>query len=91
MQFGMFRANLAIPGRPVLEVVAVPVFCEPFPLGGHSRRSLHKVVLCPEVAPIIGFVNLPDIVQKAFERFSIAVLIQQGGEGFVQFMERLQA
>lgn len=64
MQFGMFRANLAIPGRPVLEVVAVPVFCEPFPLGGHSRRSLHKVVLCPEVAPIIGFVYLPDIVQK---------------------------
>ena len=29
--------TFAIPGRPVLEVVAVPVFCEPFPFGGHSQ------------------------------------------------------
>ena len=31
------------------------------------------------------------VIQKAFERLSIAVFIQQGGKGFIQFMEGLQA
>ena len=87
----MLRPHLAVASRAVLQIVAVAVLSEPLPLGGHLGRRLHEVVLRPEIVGVVGRVNLLNVVQKAFERLSIAVLIEQGRERLVQLVERLHA
>lgn len=87
----MFRTHLAVASRAVLKVVAVAVLREPFPLGSHLRRRLHEVVLRTEVVGVVGVVYLPNIIQKGFERLSIAVRIQQGRERLVELVERFHA
>ena len=83
----MFRAHFAIGGSPVLEVVAVTVLHKALPFGGHLCRGLHEVEFGTEIVLVVRFVYLPDIVQKAFERLSAAVLIEQRRGCFIQFVE----
>lgn len=87
----MLRTHLAIVCRAVLEVVAVAVLREPFPLGRHLRRRLYEVVLRTEIVGVVGLVDLTNIIQKGFERLSVAVRIQQGRERLVEFVERFHA
>ena len=48
---------------------------------------MHEVVFGSKVVLVVGLVYLPDIVQKAFERLFIAILIEQGGERFIQLVK----
>lgn len=54
---------------------------------GHAFCDVAKV----GQKAVVGFVYLPDVVQKAFEGFPLAVLVEQGGEGFVELVEGLDA
>lgn len=87
----MLRTHLAIVCRAVLEVVAVAVLREPFLLGSHLRRRLYEVVLRTEIVGVVGLVDLTNIIQKGFERLSVAIRIQQGRERLVEFVERFHA
>ena len=60
----------------VLEIVAVAVAHELFPLRGHLGRGADEVILGPEVIRVICGVNALNIVQKPFKGLSIAVLIK---------------
>ena len=91
MECGVFRAHLVVVRRAVLQVVAVAVLHEPLPFGRHFGGSLHEVEFRPQVVRVVGGVNALHVLQEAFERLSVAVLIQQGGERLVQLMERLHA
>ena len=73
----MLRAHLVIMGGAVLQEVAVAILAVLFPLRRHLCRGLHEVVLSVEVIGVVGLVYLANVVQKAFERLSIAVLIEQ--------------
>lgn len=44
-----------------------------------------------QIVGIVGVVDLPDIVQEAFERLFIAILIEHGRESLVELVERLDA
>ena len=87
----VFRAHLVILGRAVLQVVSVAILAELFPLGRHGGRSLYEVVFGVQIVGIVGVVDLPDIVQEAFERLFIAILIEHGRESLVELVERLDA
>lgn len=87
----VFRAHLVILGRAVLQVVSVAILAELFPLGRHGGRSLYEVVFGVQIVGIVGVVDLPDIIQEAFERLFIAILIEHGRESLVELVERLDA
>ena len=87
----MFRAYLVILGRAVLQVVSVAVLAELFPLRRHGGRSLYEVVFGVQIVGIVGVVDLLYIVQEAFERLFIAILIEHGRESLVELVERLDA
>ena len=91
MKGGVFRAHPAVASRAVLEVVSVTVLHEPFPFAGHLGRCLYEIVLGPKVVGVIGLVDLPDIVQKPFERLSISVLVDERRERLVHLVESLHA
>ena len=87
----MFRAHLVILGRAVLQVVSVAVLAELFPLCRHGGRSLYEVVFGVQIVGIVGVVDFLYIVQEAFERLFIAILIEHGRESLVELVERLDA
>lgn len=84
---GVFRAYLVIMLCAVLKVVAVAVLHKALPFGSHFSRGMDEVVFGMEIVGIVGLVNLLNVIQKLFECLSIAVLIEQGRESLVQFME----
>ena len=75
MQLCMFGTNLAIVGGSILEVITVAILFELLPLGSHLGRSIDEVVFSTEVVAIVGLVDCSDVVQKLFERLTIATLI----------------
>ena len=87
MHCGVFGAYIAVIGRSVLEVVTVPVFHKTLPAGSHFSRGDDEVVLRTQIVVVVLLVYLSNIVQKAFERFSAAVLVEQGRERIVLFAE----
>ena len=87
----VFRAYLVILGRAVLQVVSVAVLAELFPLRRHGGRSLYEVVFGVQIVGIVGVVDFLDVVQEAFERLFIAILIEHGRESLVELVERLDA
>lgn len=87
----MFRAHLVILGRAVLQVVPVAILAELFPLRRHGGRSLYEVVFSVQIVGIVGVVDLLDVIQKAFERLFVAILIEHGRESLVELVERLDA
>lgn len=91
MHRGVFWAHLAVVGGSVLEVVTVPVLHKTLPAGSHFSRGDHEVVLRTQIVAVVLLVYLSNIVQKAFERFSAAVLVEQGGERLVQLVEGLHS
>ena len=72
-------------------MVAVSVLHELLPFSRHFAGCCHKVVLGPEIVPVVGAVDAPHIVQKAFEGLSITVLIEHGRERLVELVERFYA
>ena len=50
-----------------------------------------KVVFSLEVCAVVGTVDGADFFQELFERFSDSVRIEDEREGFVEFVERLDA
>ena len=86
MERGMFRTDMVVAGRPVLEEIVVSVLLEVLPAGGHFGRSFRVVVLRPEIVPVVGFIDGLNVVQEAFERLSLATLIQERG-GFLERSE----
>ena len=87
----VFRAHLVILGRAVLQVVPVAILAELFPLRRHGGRSLYEVVFGVQIVGIVGVVDLLDVIQKAFERLFVAILIEHGRESLVELVERLDA
>ena len=74
MHRGVFRAHLTIIGRSVLEIITVTILHKFLPFGSHLSRSLNEVVFGTQVVAVVSLINLSNIIQKAFEGLSIAVL-----------------
>ena len=75
---GMFGAHLVVALGTVLEVVSVAAIAhELFPACGHFGRGADEVVFGPEVVDVVSGIDFLNIVQELFERFSIAVFIEQ--------------
>ena len=74
MHRGVFRAHLTIIGRSVLEIITVTILHKFLPFGSHLSRRLNEVVFRPQVVAVVSLINLSNIIQKAFEGLSIAVL-----------------
>ena len=86
----MFGSDLGVSCGPVLEQVSVGVV-ELFPFGSHVGGSVCEVVFRPEVVSVVSVVDCSNVVEKSFERFSDAVLVEEGWESLVEFMESLDA
>ena len=87
----MLGAHMVVAGGAVLEVIAVAVAGDLLPFGGHGGGGVSKVVLGAQVVLIVGFVDRLNVIQKAFEGLSNAILIEQGGEGLIELVESLDA
>ena len=83
----MFRAHLTIIGRSVLEIITVTILHKFLPFGSHLSRSLNEVVFRPQVVAVVGLVDFTNIIQKAFEGLTIAVLdcYNLTDDGFKEF------
>jgi hypothetical protein len=87
----MFGADTVVADSAVLEVVAVAVGGELLPLGSHLGGGVGEVVLGAEVLGVVGPVDGTNVVQKLFEGLATTVGIDEGGEGFVELVEGLEA
>ena len=87
----MLGADVVVAGGAVLEIVSVAVAGDLLPFGSHGGGGVSKVVLGAEVVLIVGFVDRLNVIQKAFEGLSNAILIEQGGEGLIELVESLDA
>lgn len=88
---GVLRTHPVVLLSPVLQIISVSVTHELLPFGGHLSRSGYEVIFGAEVVGIISPVDAPDIIQKAFERFPGAVIIEHRRKSLVQLMESLHA
>lgn len=74
----------ALPGNIATDfpdtVSFITVLLEVLPPSGHFGGCLGEVVLCPEVVPVVGLVNLLNILQELFERLLVAIVIEQPQE-----------
>ena len=91
MKRRVFRPDLVIPGRPVLEVVVIPVLLDVLPFGSHLGRCPGIVVLRPQVVAVVRFIDGLNVAQEPLKTLFLATFIQQGGEGFIQFVEGLHS
>ena len=87
MECSVFRSHTSVPCSAILQIVTIAVLHKVFPLRSHFCRRMHEVVFGSKVVLVVGLVYLPDIVQKAFERLFIAILIEQRRGCFIQFVE----
>lgn len=91
MQLGMLGTYLVVVGGTVLEIVTIAVLLELLPTGSHISGSIDEIVLSTEVVVIVGLVDASNIIQKLFERLTIAALIEEGRKGLVELMEGFDA
>ena len=87
----MFRTHLFVSLSAVLQIVSVAVLHEALPLGSHVSRGLAEVIFRTKVVLVVGTVYLLNVIQKLFEWFSIAVLVDERRERLIVFVERLDA
>ena len=85
----MFWTYLAILGGTVLQVVLIAILSELLPLCSHGGRSLYEVVFCMQIVGVVGVVDLLNVIQKAFERLFITILIEHGRKSLVELVECL--
>ena len=87
----MFWTHLFVSLSAVLQIVSVAVLHEALPLGSHVSRGLAEVIFRTEVVLVVGTVYPLNIIQKLFEWFSIAILVDERRERLIEFVERLHA
>ena len=68
------KARLFGDEETLAEIITVTILHKFLPFGSHLSRSLNEVVFGTQVVAVVSLINLSNIIQKAFEGLSIAVL-----------------